>query len=384
MLNASLLKQPIHWIENEIQLREACESWQDCKLLSVDTEFMRSRTYFPIAGLFQVNDAKANYLIDPTSFEDFSAFKEVLLDPSVVKVLHSCSEDLEVFHKSLGILPVNLLDTQIAAAMLGYGFSVGFGNLCQSLFGIELPKSETRSNWLQRPLSDSQIQYAAIDVEYLTAIAVRLIKEAQSTNRLGWIKEECEKLSANFYETQDIQLAWQRGKTAWKLDPRELLRFQYLSRWREQKARQRDVPRNRVIKDHTLIELAQQVPTELKELKKFEGVNERIVRSDGQDLLDLLESANQSDSEALPKRLPRPLSSSAKEKIKHLRALVQEKAELLNISPELLVRKKDYEDLLRASDEAAGDGEEWQLPSALKDWRHGLVGELLMNEVKKL
>lgn len=380
MPHKKFIKQDIHWIETEQQLEAACREWQRCKLISVDTEFMRSRTYFPIAGLFQVNDARANYLIDPTTIEDFSAFKAVLEDAKLIKVLHSCSEDLEVFHRVLGIVPVNLFDTQIAAAMLGYGFSVGFGNLCQSLFNVELPKSETRSNWVQRPLSDAQIQYAAIDVEYLTALVIRLLREAQEAGRLRWIKEECDKLIDAFFETQNIDSAWQRNKSVWKLDARELHCFQELSRWRELTARQRDVPRNRILKDHILLELAQQAPSELSELKRFEGMSPRMLRSDGDNLLSIIEASKHTDAAALPKRVARPLSNSAKEKIKILRQKIQDKAESENISAELLVRKKEYEELLRS--ESSEDG--WQLPASIQGWRRDMVGELLMSEVKQL
>lgn len=380
MLNKKFLKQPVHWIDNEQQLNAACVEWQRCKLISVDTEFMRSRTYFPIAGLFQVNDARANYLIDPTAISDFSAFRAVMSDTKIIKALHSCSEDLDVFQRVLGILPTNLFDTQIAAAILGYGFSVGFGNLCQSMFGIELPKSETRSDWLLRPLSDAQIQYAAIDVEYLTAMAVRLLREAQEAERVLWVKEESDKLIESFYETQNIEIAWQRNKSIWKLDERELLRFQGLSRWRELTARKRDVPRNRVVKDHTLLELAQQAPTDLGELKRFDGLSPRMIRSDGDELLALIEASNQIAIENLPPCVPRPLSNSAKEKIKVLRDKVQLKAEQEKISAELLVRKKEYEEFVRSGQ---SDGN-WRLPSSLQGWRRTLIGDLLLKEAKQL
>lgn len=380
MLNKSFLKQPIHWIENEQQLNAVCNEWQRCKLLSVDTEFMRSRTYFPIAGLFQVNDARANYLIDPTTISDFSAFKALLADAKIIKVLHSCSEDLEVFQRVLGMVPANMFDTQIAAAMLGYGFSVGFANLCQAMFGLELPKSETRSDWLQRPLSDAQIQYAALDVEYLTAMAVRLLREAQEAERVLWIKEECDRLIEAFYETQNIESTWQRNKSIWKLDERELYCFQELSRWRELTARKRDVPRNRVVKDHTLLELAQKSPTELGELKRFDGLSPRMLRSDGAELLELIENAKNIPQENLPVRTPRPISNSAKDKIKLLREKVQLKAEQEKISAELLVRKKEYEELMRSGQNEGN----WSLPASMQGWRRELVGDLLLKEVRVL
>ncbi len=355
-----VLKQAIHWIDTDEALKAVCASWQKAKLLSIDTEFMRSRTYYPIAGLFQVNDTQANYLIDPSCIKDFSPLVSVLKSPNSIKVLHSCSEDLEVFHGVLGCLPENLFDTQIAAAILGYGFSMGLGNLCSTLFSVELPKSETRSNWLQRPLSEAQITYAALDVEYLTAIAVRIIKECQDKSRLTWVKEECENLKVGVFEAQDTSVAWKRAKGTWRLNERELYRFQLLYQWREEKARERDIPRNRILKEALIFDLAKRSPENLSQLSKLGGVTPRCINNDGEALLQIIRDANELAVDQLPQRLPRPMSSSSKNKLSNLKEKVQEKAQQMVISPEILLRRKDYEDLLRQDAQESANLSGWR------------------------
>ena len=377
MTQSKLLSQSIQWLETNEQLAECCRAWNACKLISVDTEFMRSRTYYPVAGLFQVNDGKANYLIDPTTISDWSPLCELFENPDIIKVLHSCSEDLEVFHRVLGCLPVNLLDTQVAAAMLGYGFSIGFANLCSAILEIDLPKAETRSNWLQRPLSESQIHYAALDVEYLTVISVKLIRELQQAGRLGWVREECEKLKDNFAAVQNPNLSWTRGKGAWKLSPRGLYFFQKLSLWRELKAQTRDVPRNRVLKDHAMMAMAQDLPGDVTDLKGIDGISERMLQSDGAEFIQLADEAAAVPDAELPASLPRPLPSSTKDQARKLRDVVQLKADELNLSAELLMRKKDYEELLRSG----LDGGEYALSENIQGWRKELLHDLLLNAV---
>src|SRR5690554_2975724 len=150
-------------IDQNSVLAEHCRNWLQLSFVAIDTEFVRTETYFPIAGLIQVGDGRHAYLIDPLQITDWSALVQVLEEPSVVKVLHACSEDLEVFQHLCGALPAPLFDTQIAAAYLGMDFSMSYSRLVSSLLHVDLPKEETRSDWLRRPLSPEQLQYAVED-----------------------------------------------------------------------------------------------------------------------------------------------------------------------------------------------------------------------------
>ena len=165
------------WVDNDQQLASLCASWMRQPIIGVDTEFMRSDTFFPHIGLLQIADADGAYLIDPLKIRDKSSLIEVLKQPSVIKVIHSCSQDLAVFHHYLGIFPEPIFDTQVAAAFVGHGLAISYANLLKNLLDIDIPKQETRSNWLQRPLSKAQLHYAALDAIYLLPIYHQMRQE---------------------------------------------------------------------------------------------------------------------------------------------------------------------------------------------------------------
>ncbi len=376
-----LVKQNIQWIDTQSELEKCCSTWREKELLAVDTEFMRSRTYYPIAGLIQVNDGTTNYLIDPVTIGDLSAFNTILADSGIVKALHSCSEDLEVFHRLFQNLPNNIFDTQIAAAFTGYGFSVGFANLVKASLGVDLPKSETRSDWLQRPLSIAQINYAALDVEYLFQLAEQLRKALTESGRLAWVEEECERVLAGFHDSQNPELSYLRSKSAWKLTPEQLAVLQALSKWREQTAQMRDVPRNRVIKEHTLFTLALKQPSHPKLLKSYDGITERVIRADGAAIIDVIRAGQSLSAAQLPEQMPRPLTSAQNKTMQLLREHVQQVADKLDIPCEILVRKKDYEAIIRSGLYGTPRHE---LPATLEGWRRAIVGDLLLKTVNTL
>ncbi len=378
-MSDNLLQQEIIWVDSNAHLESLCEEWEQKPLLAVDTEFMRSRTYYPIAGLIQVNDGERNALIDPTTISDFYPFVELLDNPQVMKVLHSCSEDLEVFQHALGCLPKNLLDTQIAGALCGYGFSVGFGNLVSQVLNVDLPKGETRSDWLQRPLSQSQLHYAALDVEYLYPLVTRLLEKLKETQRFDWALSDSAAMVSNFFDNQDPDRSHLRFKSAWKLNEQQLAALQQLSRWREDEAQSKNVPRNRIIKDAAMFAIVQKSPTQLSQLRKFEGMSERMVRNYGERFLDIIEAAQAQPEAELPPLLPRPLQAAEREVLATLKEKVASIAESLGVPSEVLMRKRDYEALLFA----ARDGV-FTLPKTLQGWRAEVVGNTMVSMVKAL
>ena len=353
-------------------------------MLAVDTEFMRTQTYYPIAALLQVNDGEANYLIDPKAIEDLSPFTGLLIDPNILKVLHSCSEDLEVFQRLLNVVPVNLFDTQVAAALCGFGFSVGYGNLVKAALGKELPKSETRSDWLQRPLSKAQVEYAAVDVEDLYQLANYLILKLKTDNRLFWATEECASLLQNYANNQGEENCYTRIKQGWRLNRPKMAILKSLAVWREQRAQKRDIPRNRVIKEHSLMDIAMVAPEHVSQLRKFEGISERMIRSDGDELIALVEAAKNSDPESFPPLMDKPLTSSENKWAKKLRAAVVRIGEEKDIAPELLMKKRGYEAITRHFFEQQNDDLEYiqeQLEPYLISWRRALLQEPLANVI---
>lgn len=364
----------IHWIRDNASLAQHCASWRNLPFVAVDTEFMRVDTFYPIAGLLQVSEGERAYLIDPLLIDDWTPFAALLQDPAVVKVLHACSEDLEVFLRLTGSLPVALFDTQLAAAYLNLGFSMGYSRLVQAVLDIELPKGETRSDWLQRPLSETQVSYAAEDVLHLAEV-YNLLQQQLSAEKNAWVLEDGAELVANLGREIAPEDAYREAKLAWKLSRAQLAVLRELCAWREREARARNQPRNRIIREHSLWPLARTQPDNLVALARIDDMHPKTVRQDGEFLLQLIEDAAATPPAEWPEALPEPLPLEASALLKKLRAIGQREGERLNIAPELMLRKKTLEALLKSG----YPNGPYQLPDSLRGWRRELLGQALLD-----
>ncbi len=365
--------EPI-WIDQDDQLTELCSRWRAQAAIAIDTEFMRSDTFYPIAGLLQIGDGKGCYLIDPLAIRNLVPLRELMLDPAVTKVLHSCSEDLEVFQRWLDVVPAPLFDTQIAAAFAGLGFSLGYSALVKQLLAIDIPKDETRSDWLQRPLSVAQLNYAALDVAHMLVVYGKLLQLLKTSERLEWVKSDCADLVANARKADDYNDAYQKVGFAWKLRPQELAILKQLCIWREREARARDLPRNRLIKEPSLWEIARKKVQDIAHLAKVPDIPSRTLKQDSDAILQIVRDTLQQDESSWPERLDPPLAQSEGPLMKTLKNYVREFAEQAQLPAEVLIRKKDYETLVRSG----MNGGEYQLPARLLGWRFALIGEGLL------
>ncbi|SDO43188.1 ribonuclease D [Ectopseudomonas guguanensis] len=364
----------IHWILDDAGLAEHCAAWQALPFVALDTEFMRVDTFYPIAGLLQVSDGAIAYLIDPLRIGDWRPFAALLEAPNVVKVLHSCSEDLEVLLRLTGSLPAPLFDTQLAAGYLNLGFSMGYSRLVQALLDIELPKGETRSDWLQRPLSELQVRYAAEDVLHLVEV-YRALMARLAPQKVEWVLEDGAELVANLSREVAPEDAWREAKLAWKLSRQQQAVLRALCAWREREARARNQPRNRVLREHSLWPLARTQPDNLVALARIEDMHPKTVRQDGETLLRLIREAAALPPEQWPEALPEPLPIEASALLKKLRAVGQREGERLDIAPELMLRKKTLEALLKSGFPKGP----YQLPDSLRGWRRELMGQALLD-----
>ena len=369
---------PVYIDDNET-LRKFCLQWQHATVLALDTEFIRTDTFYPIGALLQVSEGTGCFLIDPLSIDDFSPLTALLTDPGIVKVLHSCSEDMEVFERLFQVLPQPLIDTQIAAGLDGYGFSLGYQKMTEALLQIHVPKGETRSNWLQRPLTESQIHYAALDVAYLPEMYQQLKQSLESKGRWQWLLEECAPLVNGQSDTDAVTQYYKKVKSVWKLSSRQLAVLQIVVEWREGEARRCDRPRGRILKDKSCFEIARLQPRDVRSLSSIEDVGSSTVRKYGQELLKLVVTGLSVAESELPAPLPKPLPPQTGSLLKQLKAHVSHRAEHLQMAPELLVRKRDYEALLRSG----FSSQNYQLPASLCGWRKSVIGDDLLNIVIK-
>lgn len=361
-------------IDQDAALAEHCQQWLKLPFVAMDTEFVRTETYFPIAGLIQIGDGQQAYLIDPLTITDWSPLIALLECPTVVKVLHACSEDLEVFQHLCGALPSPLFDTQIAAAYLGMDFSMSYSRLVSALLNIELSKEETRSDWLQRPLSARQLQYAVDDTLHLAQIYQILAQRLEAAELTDWLLEDTAELITNARAVPEPDEAYRRIKQAWRLKPAELAVLQVLCSWRERAARQRDVARNRLLRETTLCPLAQRQPDTLVQLSRMENMHPRTVRHDGETILELIGIGQQVPEAQWPETLPEPLPADANRLSKLLRKVGQRHAERLGMANELMLRKKVLEAMVRTGYPCGP----YSLPDELNGWRRALMGEELL------
>jgi ribonuclease D len=295
-----------------------------------------------------------------------------------VKVLHSASEDMEVFYRVLGVLPEPLFDTQVAAALAGAGPFLSYQKLVAAYLGIELSKEETRTDWLARPLSSAQLTYAAEDVVYLVTVYERLAADLSALGRLAWAFEDSSALLDTSRFEEDLEAAYLRVKGAGRLDRRQLGALKLLAAWREGEARGRDLPRSFVVKDDLLLGLATRRPKNAHDLQKLPSYDPRQGARDSATWLQLLEKAESLPDSELPPRIERPFFPPAVRELEdRLRERVRLRAAALSLPPEILTPRRSLDALLRLTVGKADP----RLPRELQGWRREAIGEELLREV---
>ena len=279
-------------------------------------------------------------------------------------VMHACSEDLEAIRAFDGTLPEEVVDTQIAAALCGASLQCSYQRLVREQLDVELPKDVTRSNWLQRPLSEKQRIYAEKDVVYLPRLDEQLRERLEVLGRLEWWREECARLRQSAGADLAPEDAWRQVKGAGTLRGTALARLVRLAAWREQAARRRNLPRGFVVRDAELLELARQGAESREDLGRL-SLHPALVRRDGEAIVALLREAA---DDKPPPGLPDPAGPEERALMKQLRARVREQAERLGLEPEVLMRRRWLEALIRDPE---------QIPEPLTGWRRELVAEPL-------
>jgi ribonuclease D len=357
-------------IDSDAALAEALGGLPDAGPIAVDTEFMRRSTYYPQVALLQLCAGGEALLVDPLAVSALDGLRGVLTDPRRDKVLHSCSEDLEVFSVWLGVLPEPLIDTQRAAALLGEAHGVGYRALVKALLDIDLDKGETRSDWLRRPLSEAQCHYAAQDVLHLLPAWELLRRRAEANGRLDWVLEEGRDARRAF-EARDAA-PQRRIKGAGRLSPRQQAVLEAISTWREQRARQLDKPRGWVLDDKGCAAIARAMPRHREALAELGVLPPGPLRRHGEDLLQLVEAALATPEAALPDSAAAALDAQQRERVRALKETVRERATALGLAPEILLPAADIELLVRE-----GGGEAIETPHRWQGWRARTIIEPL-------
>lgn len=366
---------PATMIQTAEALQELTDRLYAADALAVDTEFVRERTYYPGLGLIQIADGSDAFLIDPVAIEDLEPLRRVFADPDVVKVLHSPSEDMEVFYHRFGEVPAPLFDTQIAAALVGMGYSLGYHRLIVELFGIDLPKGQTRTNWLRRPLREAQLEYAALDVAHLLPSYDVLRHALEASGRHDWAQEEFAAYGDTERFELDPETVYLGTKGLRHVSGDALTIFRDLAAWREREARRRDLPRNFVVPEASLSRIAQTNPRSPRELKKIRELRDQDARRHGDAILEIVERALDADPAERPPQPPTPIDlRDHRDVVEELRQAVRDRAEELDLPPELLATRRTVENLVRRHLE----GQDEPLPRELRGWRREAIGEGLL------
>ena len=344
----------INLVDDNRKLNELCSDLTSVDLIALDTEFVRTNTFYGRLGLIQLFDGRNCYLIDPIEITDWKSFCSLIQQPNRTTVFHSASEDLSLLQTSLKTSPNYLFDSQIAGAFLGLGFSLSYQALVKLVLGEHVEKDVTRSDWLARPLSARQLQYAAEDVFHLPALETCLREQMVSSNKIDWFAEECSNIvfTAKGLENQATwENAYSLVSNAWKLGIESLECLQQLCYWREIQARKRNKPKAWIAKDKDLFNIALiigdagSISTHM--LKNEDKIDKRFIERDGDEILEMLRNSRYKLKTIDRKLLTYPLSLSARKILKVCQSRVVSVAEKLSMSPELLARKRILQKLVR-------------------------------------
>lgn len=352
-------------ITKQSDLNKFCTQVEHGAYITVDTEFIRDKTYFPKLCLVQIAGSDHAAAIDPLAAGlNLEPVFALLKKPDLVKVFHACRQDIEIFYLLSGVIPVNIFDTQIAASVCGYGESVSYETLVNKIVGQELDKSSRFTDWSARPLSEKQLAYALSDVTHLCTIYESLQAQLDKLGRTAWVLEEHAALYDPTLYQIDPQNAWKRLKYG-TMRPKHLAVLRELAQWREIEARKSDVPRGRILKDESLVELASALPRKAADLARMRSSDKNLSKSKSDEVFACVERAL-----SLPQTEWPQVSKSRKppENITSLVAMLQlllkVKADVHGIAASIIADKDDLEGIALGKTEI----------TVLQGWRYDVFG----------
>ena len=347
-------KSRFELIDCDKGLNDLCRELYTTKRFALDTEFIRTDTFYGQLGLIQLCVDQTCYLIDPMTINSWEIFCDIFCEPTREIIFHSASEDLNLLSTSLNISPNYLFDSQVAGAFLGLGFSLSYQAIVQLILGQHIEKDVTRSNWLSRPLSERQLRYAADDVYYLPALEESLREQLILQNKIDWFENECLSLlevSRSVEDPASWESSYSQISGSWKLEIESLECLQQLCFWRETQARQRNKPKSWIAKDSDLLKMSSIIGDSnnisIKKLMADTNIDKRFLENEGEEIIEKLSNSRDRLKPIERELLNYPLSSSARKILKLCQERVAKVAERLSISPELLARKRILQKLVK-------------------------------------
>jgi ribonuclease D len=344
---------------------------QNCSHITIDTEFLRESTFWPILCLIQVASEEESAIIDPMAKGmDLAPLFGLMQNEAVLKVFHAGRQDLEIFFHLNGAVPTPIFDTQVAAMVCGFGESVGYDTLVSKITGNSIDKSSRFTDWSRRPLSNKQLTYAEADVTHLREVYKYLSKKLSESKRSEWVRSEMEILRSPETYFTPPENAWKRIKSR-NSHPRFLGILQAIAGWREQQAHKQNIPRNRVIKDESLLEIASNPPTSAEKLSHVRGIGQRFSNGNiGAGLLEAIQSGVELPIDQCPKIVKKENKpKGAGPLMDLLRVILKQCCEDNEVAQKLVCNTADLEKI------AIEDNAD---VSALKGWRREIFGDLAL------
>ena len=356
----------MHVIVNTIELESACTEWRREPFVTIDTEFIREKTYYPQLCLVQVAGESRAACIDPLAPGiDLSPLFALMADTNVLKVFHACRQDLEIFYEAMREMPAPVFDTQVAAMVLGFGESVSYETLAAKLAGATIDKSSRFTDWARRPLSEKQLTYALSDVTHLRTAYLKLKEKIDAKGRAEWIAEEMAEQVKPSHYANDPNLAWRRLRLRSR-SPRQLAFLREVAKWRELEAQRHDIPRGRLVKDDTLVEIASSAPKTLAELQDVRGLGNHLSANKTHGIMAALDAArtlDPADYPEIPER--KPLPPRREGLLDLLRTVLKITCDAEDVAQKLVADREDLEDMLLGKTDVP----------FLHGWRYEIFGQ---------
>lgn len=337
-------------IQDEAALNLLVQKARQTDAVALDTEFVWERTYYPQLGLIQIalSDEEC-YLIDPIAIKDLSPLGKLLSDRSVIKILHDAPQDLTILQSATGAVPQNIFDTRLAAGFSDFPATLSLANLIKELLDIDLAKTETRTNWVKRPLTESQVDYALDDVRYLRAIRVLLLTRIIGPKIKSWLQEELNLLNnpANYNGITDNG-RYRKIRGSSSLGRQGLAILKNLAIWRDGMAQKRDRPRGHIITDIGLIEISKLQPEDVECLASKTSLSEKAISRYGKNIIAIISATKEQDSSLYPlQKQPARLNNNEKKTLENLNGLISLKCDLLGIAPSLIGNSSELKQLTK-------------------------------------
>lgn len=353
-------------ITDSAALAAFCQKVAGSPYLSVDTEFLRDKTYYPKLCLLQIASPDEAAVIDPLAEGmDLAPVFALMQNPNIVKVFHAARQDVEIFYLLSGQVPRPLFDTQIAAAVCGYGESVGYETLVNRIVGAELDKSSRYTDWSVRPLSEKQLAYAVSDVTHLRVIYSTLKAQVEKAGRASWIEEEHAMMQDSKLYHVEPEDAWQRLRVG-TMRPKYLAALRELAKWRELEARKLNVPRGRIVKDETLVEIASSLPKKEADLHRLRGFDKHLSKARVTSILEAVQTAMELPPSEYPqvKGGKRP-TENVTSAVAMLQLLLKVQADVHGIASSMITDKDELQEIALGSSDC----------QALSGWRGDVFGQ---------